>query len=236
MHNETSHQYDYPGSSRPCQGGDHIGSKKMSIKSFFSKQAKKPSGLFGRLVMSRVFDLGNVVLNDFMKELLLLEENDHVLEIGSGTGKLINEMATLLDKVFIEGIDFSKTMVAVAQRKNRKHISIGKVNIRHGDFEKIAYRDNSFDKICSANTVYFWSAPDDYVKKIFRILKPDGKLLLAFEDKKQLEKRQLSADVFHLYSRDQIEDLLQRNGFGKGIDILSREIKSKRYNCAVAVK
>ena len=145
-------------------------------------------------------------------------------------------MAKLVDNVFIEGIDFSKTMVAVAQRKNRKHISSGKVNIRHGDFEKIAYRDNSFDKICSANTVYFWSAPDDYVKKIFRILKPDGKLVLAFEDNKQLEKRQLSTDVFHLYSREQMEELLQRNGFGKGVDMLSRDIKLKRYNCAVAVK
>jgi ubiquinone/menaquinone biosynthesis C-methylase UbiE len=208
----------------------------MSFKSFFSKQAKRPSGLFGRLVMSKVFDLGNVMLNDFMKELLSPEENDHILEIGSGTGKLINEMAKRVDKVFIEGIDFSKTMVAVAQKKNRKHISSGKVNIRHGDFEKIAYRDNSFDKICSANTIYFWSAPDDYVKKIFRILKPDGKLVLAFEDIKQLEKRQLSTDVFHLYSRDQIEDLLQRNGLGKNIDMLSRDVKSKRYNCAVAVK
>jgi ubiquinone/menaquinone biosynthesis C-methylase UbiE len=208
----------------------------MQLKTFFSEQARKPSGLFGRLVMSRVFDLGNVVLNDFMKELLSLEENDQVLEIGSGTGKLINEMAQLVDNGFIEGVDLSNTMVAVAQKRNRKHISTGKLNIRQGDFEKIAYRDNSFNKICSANTIYFWSAPDKFIKKIFRILKPGGKLVLAFEDKNQLEKRSLSTDVFHFYSQDEIQTLLQRNGFGEGIDILSREVKLNRYHCAVAVR
>jgi ubiquinone/menaquinone biosynthesis C-methylase UbiE len=206
------------------------------IETFFSEQARKPSGLFGRLVMSRVFELGNVVLNDFMKELLSLDENDHVLEIGSGTGKLINEMAKLVEDGFIEGIDLSNTMVAIAQKKNRKHISKGKVNIRQGDFEKMAYRNNSFDKICSANTIYFWSDPDNFIKKIYRILKPGGKLVLAFEDKNQLEKRPLSTNVFHFYSQDEIANLLQRNGFSESIDILSREVKLNRYHCAVAVR
>ena len=209
---------------------------KMSFKSFFSQQARKPSGLFGRLVMSTVFDLGNIVVNDFMQEQLAIVNNDRILEIGSGTGKLINAMAKLIDNGFIEGLDLSPTMVAVARRKNREHIASGKVKIRQGAFEEIPYKDSSFDKICSANTIYFWSSPDTVIQKIFRLLKPDGKLVLAFEDKKQLEKRQLSNDVFQLYSQDQVEELLQRNGFGDDVTILTREIKFNRYHCAVAVK
>ena len=192
--------------------------------------------MFGRLVMSRVFDFGNVVVNDFMREQLALEENDHILEIGSGTGKLINEMAKREDNIFIEGLDLSNTMVAVAQRKNIIHIASGKVTIRQGAFEEIPYRDSSFNKICSANTIYFWSSPDTFLQKIFRILKPGGRLVLAFEEKEQLEKRKLSNTVFHLYSVDQVEELLQRNGFGSDVAILTREIKSKRFHCAVAVK
>ena len=208
----------------------------MSFKTFFSEQAKKPSGLFGRLVMSRVFDLGNIVLNDLMKEQLLIEANDYILEIGSGTGKLIAEMAKLVDDGFIEGIDLSDTMVALAQKKNKAHISSGKVNIRQGDFESAAFGDCCFDKICSANTIYFWSAPDKFIMKFFKILKPGGKLVLAFEDKQQLEKRSLSKDVFHLYHQDEIANLLQRNGFSNGINILSRKVKANRYHCVVAVK
>ena len=186
--------------------------------------------------MARVFDLGNVVLNDFMKELLLIKANDHILEIGSGTGKLINEMAKIVDNGFVEGIDLSNTMVAVAQRKNKTHISSGKVNIRQGDFKSADFGDCCFDKICSANTIYFWSAPDTYIKKIFRLLKPGGKLVLAFEDKKQLEKRSLSKSVFHFYSQYEIENLLQNNGFNINIEVLSRKVKANRYHCAVAVK
>jgi ubiquinone/menaquinone biosynthesis C-methylase UbiE len=208
----------------------------MSLKTFFSEQARKPSGLFGRLVMSRIFDLGNTALNDFLKELLSLQENDHVLEIGFGTGKLIAEMAKIVNQGFIEGIDLSNTMVSMAKKLNKKHIAEGRVNIKQGDFAETNYHDESFDKICSANTVYFWQNPDNYIKKVLKILKPGGKLILAFEDKEQLEKRSLSTNVFHFYSQHEIENLLDRNGFSGDIDILSREKKSQKYHCAVAVK
>jgi hypothetical protein len=46
----------------------------MNFKTFFSEQARKPSGLFGRWVMSKIFDHGNVAINDFMKELLSLKK------------------------------------------------------------------------------------------------------------------------------------------------------------------
>ncbi|MCP4630511.1 MAG: class I SAM-dependent methyltransferase [bacterium] len=208
----------------------------MNFRTFFSKQASNPSGLFGRMVMTRIFDLGNAALNNFMKEMLALQANDSVLEIGFGTGKLINEMAKLAKDGLIEGIDLSSTMVAVAERKNKDYIAKGKVIIRQGDFEKASYKDDCFNKICSANTIYFWPNPDNIIKKVIRVLKPGGKLILAFEDKKQLENRQLSTHVFQFYSLDEIENLLQNNGFTGDIDILSREIRSKRYHCAVAVK
>ena len=208
----------------------------MNFKTFFSEQARKPSGPFGRWVMSRIFDYGNVAINDFMKELLSLNENDHVLEIGFGTGKLIFEMANRMDKGLIEGIDLSDTMAAIAEKKNKKYIAEGKVIIRQGDFEETTYNDNNFDKICSANTVYFWPHPDNCIKNILRILKPGGKLILAFEDIEQLESRPLSTNVFRFYQPDEIITLLSRNGFSGSIDMISREIKSQRYHCAVAVK
>ena len=131
----------------------------MNFKTFFSEQARKPSGLFGRWVMARIFDLGNAALNDLMREQLSLKDNDHVLEIGFGTGKLIFEMAKQVKKGLIEGIDLSDTMVAIAEKKNKKYIVQGRVIIRQGDFAKTDYRHNHFDKICSANTVYFWLFP-----------------------------------------------------------------------------
>jgi len=208
----------------------------MNLKTFFSEQARKPSGLFGRWVMSKIFDHGNAALNNFMKEQLLLQENDHVLEIGFGTGKLIFEMAKQVNKGLIEGIDLSDTMVAIAEKKNKNYIAEGKVIIRQGDFEETAYNDNRFDKICSANTIYFWPQPGNFIKNILRILKPGGKLILAFEDIKQLESRPLNTNIFHIYHQDEIKKLLSGNGFSGSIDMISKEIKSLRYHCVVAVK
>ena len=208
----------------------------MNFKTFFSEQARKPSGFFGRWVMSKIFDHGNAAINDFMKEQLLLQENDHVLEIGFGTGKLIFKMAKQVNKGLIEGIDLSDTMVAIAEKKNKNYIAEGKVIIRQGDFEETAYNDNRFDKICSANTIYFWPQPGNFIKNILRILKPGGKLILAFEDIKQLESRPLNTNIFHIYHQDEIKKLLSGNGFSGSIDMISKEIKSLRYHCVVAVK
>lgn len=208
----------------------------MSFKSYFSEQARKPTGSFGRLVMPAVFNLGNVALNDFMGDILDVKENDHVLEIGFGTGKFLNKAAKHIGGGLIEGIDLSDTMVAIAKRKNRKYIAGKKVSIRQGDFLEAAYFDNSFDKICSANTIYFWSDPEHYVRKILRILKPGGNLILAFEDKDQLQQRPLSCSVFKIYRLEEIEYLLKHNGFTAGVDIFSRKIKSQIYHCAVALK
>ena len=208
----------------------------MNMSTFFSEQARKPSGPFGRFVMSIIFDQGNITVNTLMMDALDIQESDRILEIGFGTGKFLKQAARLLDTGCIEGIDFSSTMVKMAKRRNKKNIALGKVVIRQGDFEEDAYEDAGYDKVCSANTIYFWSHPDDVVRKIFRILKPGGRVVLTFEDAGQLEERQLDAGIFRIYRTREIEDMLRRNGFSGKIDSITRERKSQKFHCVVAIK
>ncbi len=208
----------------------------MIFKKFFSEQAGKPNGIFGRVIMSRIFEKGNADLNNFMKELLSPEETDHILEIGFGTGRLISDMAVITKQGIIEGVDLSETMVSIARKKNRKYIEEGSVKIRQGSFEEMSYRDNFFDKVCSANTIYFWSDPEDTAEKILKILKPGGKLVIGFGDKEQLKKKALSSEVFRFYSHNEVKNILKNSGFTGGIDIMSKQGKSFILNCAVAVK
>ena len=208
----------------------------MSLKTFFSEQARKPSGLFGRYIMPVIFDRGNSNLNRLMEEKLAVQQDEHILEIGFGTGKLIHSIAKQLDTGSIEGVDLSPTMVEIAERKNARYIKEGKVIVRHGDFGNMDYRDHSFDKICSTNTIYFWSHPDKYLNKIHKLLKPDGILAIAFEDKGQLETKPLNRNIFRFYSLDEIENLLLDNGFSGTINKYTREIKSNIYHCIVALK
>ena len=208
----------------------------MDFSSYFSEQARMPAGLFGRMVMSIVFDRGNAFLNDFVNELMSVQIDDRIIEIGFGTGKLIYRMAQQIEKGIIEGVDFSKVMVSIARKRNKKNITIGKVTILEGNFDEMPFGKENFTKACSINTLYFWSEPVHTAKKIAEILKPDGKLILAFEDIEQLRQRKLNQEVFHLYSTGEVQDLLINAGFSKKVSIVSRKKGKSIFHCVVAIK
>ncbi len=208
----------------------------MNFSTFFSKQARRPEGLFGRIVMRMVFDQGNAFLNNFVNDLMSVQTDDRILEIGSGTGKLINKMALKIDNGLIEGIDFSSEMVSIARKRNKENIAKEKVKIVEGNFDEISYEKDSFTKACSVNTLYFWPSPASTTKKLAEILKPGGKLILAFEDIEQLKQRKLNQEVFHLYSTDEVQKLLFNAGFSKDVSIVTRKKGESIFHCIVAIK
>ena len=208
----------------------------MNFSNFFSEQARKPDGIFGRIVMSMVFDRGNAFLNDFVNDLMSVQNDDRIIEIGFGTGKLVYRMAQQIENGLIEGIDFSKVMVSIARKRNKKNITNGKVKILEGNFDEVPYEKESFTKACSINTLYFWPEPVHTAKKIAKILKPDGKLILAFEDIEQLKQRKLNREVFSFYSKGEVQDLLINAGFSKSVNIVSRKRGKSIFHCVVAIK
>ncbi len=208
----------------------------MNFSSFFSEQARRPEGLFGHMVMSIVFDQGNAFLNDFVNELMSVHIDDRIIEIGFGTGKLIHKMAQQIDKGLVEGIDFSRTMTSIARKRNKKNIAKGKVKIFEGNFDEMPYEKERFTKACSVNTIYFWPDPVRTARRIAEILKPDGKLILAFEDMEQLKQRKLNQEVFHLYSKEEVRNLLTNAGFSKDVSVISRKKSKSIFHCVAAIK
>jgi len=208
----------------------------MSFSSFFSEQARKPAGFFGRWVMSIVFDKGNSFLNGFVEELMSVQADDHILEIGFGTGKLIHDLAKDIHKGYIEGIEFSSSMVSLAKKRNKKYIADEKVNIIKGNFDDLPIKNNRYTKVCTVNTIYFLPNPKNTANKILNILAPEGKLFLAFEDKGQLEERNLDSNVFRLYSTDDIKNLLVDAGFSSDVVIETRVKGKLSFHCVIAKK
>ena len=202
---------------------------------FFSIQARKPSGWFGRVVMSSTFNKGNAELNNFMMGLLDLHEHDRVLEIGFGPGTLLHQLAQTTTKGLVEGIDFSEAMFAQATKTNKHFIATKRVKIQMGNCNDLTYDPESFDKVCTANTIYFWEDPIENFKEILRILTPGGKLVVGFRDKAQINNLPLSHDVFNAYTRDEVNMLLLNAGFAD-VRIEAKEGKGLVSYCAVATK
>lgn len=207
----------------------------MSISAFFSEQARRPSGWFGRIVMPIVFYRGNAFLNGFVNEILAVQPDDRVLEIGCGTGKLIKLMAKNIETGFIEGIDFSSVMMEIAQRRNKRHIARGTVTMVEANFDENTTEHRSFTKVCSVNTLYFWKNPEHTVQKVVNLLEPGGRFVVAFEDFDQLERRKLDMDVFQPYRKDDVRRLLTGCGFSRAC-IESRVKQKLLFHCTVATK
>ncbi len=200
----------------------------MKFSTFFSKQAKKPSGLYGRLRMSKIFDKGNLEMNSFAKQLLDIKKDDNILEIGCGTGMLLNEISKELETGTIDGIDFSKTMTSIATKKNKKNIRTGKVNIYNADFDKFAINENYYDKIFSINTIYFWENPDFSISKIFGLLKPNGTLILGFHIKEDMIKMDLDDKIFKFYSKEEVIKLMDNAGKFKDVRVSTKDSGPKQ--------
>ena len=67
-------------------------------------------------------------------------------------------------------------------------------------------------------------------------LVPGGRFVVAFEDISQLEEKQLSADVFRLYTTKEIKRLLAGCELVKDVCIQTREKRGQLFHCAVATR
>jgi len=200
-----------------------------------SLQARRPSGIIGRYLMTKIFNRGNADLNDFVKELLELQEVDNVLEIGFGPGRLIDSMAQLISNGHIDGVDFSDAMLQQARSANKKHILKGIVNLYLTDCNNLPFQDESYNKICSTNTIYFWSDPIIYFREMYRVAKPNCKIVIGFRDKQQMSNLNLEEDIFNSFTVNDVLSLLLDVGFvhayikeKEGIPFVSK--------CAIAIK
>ncbi len=208
---------------------------KLIPSRILSVQARKPSGIMGRYLMTKIFNKGNADLNAFVKELLDLQREDRVLEIGFGPGKLIKEIADITTEGVVEGVDYSQTMVQHASKVNAQHIAKGKVRVQSRECRTLPFEKESFDKVCSTNTLYFWKEPDKYFREMFRVIKSGGKIVIGFRDEKQMSKLPLSKDIFSAYSQDDVVGLLSDAGFS-GAHMREKESVPFHSYCAVATK
>ncbi|MDQ3393423.1 MAG: class I SAM-dependent methyltransferase [Bacteroidota bacterium] len=205
------------------------------ILKFIARQARKPSGLFGKFVAGKAFNKGNKELHDFALGILDIKPNEQVLEIGFGNGLQLYDMAKHEPQAKYFGIDFSTAMVSEATKMNILNIKVGRMKLYNASVEGIPFDNNKFDRIYSANTVYFWPNHDENIKEVHRVLKPGGQLYLGFRTREQMEKIPFTRYGFTFFSEISMVGFLQKGGF-LNVEIQKKEDKPFDSYIAVGTK
>ena len=185
------------------------------LQSFFSRQLARPSGLFGRLFTARWLDKANVGMNALTLDSLALVENDRLLEVGFGSGYLLEQVLVRGRCQQVAGLDVSQEMVAHVDRRLRRYVAAGKARVGQGDIESMPFADGEFTALCSVNTLYFWRDPQQALAECRRVLKAGGRLALCFNAKSEMLKWPGHVHGFTLYELADAETMLAAAGFSR---------------------
>lgn len=177
-----------------------------------SAQLAHPSGELG-IMIAQSMNQGNALLCELMYSKLEVKDGDHVLEIGFGNGKFFPRLVEAAGSGSVTGIDYSPTMVEEAIKLNTELVENGKLELKLASLQAIPYPDNYFDKICTANTLYFWPNPVQDIQEIKRVLKPDGTLAIGFRSATAMQSVPFEWDGFTFYEPEQVITLLEQAGF-----------------------
>lgn len=99
-----------------------------------------------------------------------------VLDIGTGPGVLLLELARRRPDLQLDGIDLSADMVAAAQRNLRPYGE--RARVRTGDVADLPFPDGSFDLIVSSLSLHHWDDPAGAVPELVRVRRPGGRLCI----------------------------------------------------------
>ena len=176
-------------------------------------QASKPTGFFGK-ILARGMAWGHRSFFKNAAKALDLQPDDELLEIGFGSGVFIKKYASHVSR--IAGLDYSEDMVKLASSINESLVKSGKAEFKHGNVSAIPWNDNTFSAVVGIETFFFWSEPEASLKEVFRVLAPEGRLVLEMGYNKDDGKDHTKAEEKYnltLYSGEEMRALLEKAGF-----------------------
>ncbi len=101
------------------------------------------------------------------------QHGSSILDVGCGTGILLQQLRQLGKGLNLHGMDIAPEMVKVARAKFGKS-----VELRQGSANSLPYDDNTFDYVTCATSFHHYPNPDNSLREMFRVLKLGGKLVI----------------------------------------------------------
>ena len=177
-------------------------------------QLRQPTGELGLKVAQNMNESNGAISREAAR-LLNLSSTSNLLEVGMGNGGFAAEWLAANPNLHYTGADFSETMVEEATRLNAEHIAAGRARFVLADAAALPFADGEFDRILTANTLYFYSDPSAVLAEYYRVLAPGGRLVLAIRSEDTMKHMPFTQHGFTMYSRPALEALFKASPFGE---------------------
>jgi SAM-dependent methyltransferase len=172
-----------------------------------ARQLSCPQGEDG-IAMGENMNLNNIGMTRASIAALGLKDGESVLELGHGNCGHLNEVLSAGNNITYQGLEISVDMQKAAQHINS--IAIAKGNAAFSLYNGIVvpFTNDSFDKIFTVNTLYFWEDAPALLSEIARVLKPDGRCIITFADKGFMEQLPFTQYGFNLFDKEKFSALI----------------------------
>jgi ubiquinone/menaquinone biosynthesis C-methylase UbiE len=193
------------------------------------RQFGKPTGLAGRLV-GRVMATrpSNRERNRRTVELLAIQPDDRVLEIGFGPGLSIEMAARRATNGKVVGVDHSEVMLRQATSRNRPAIAAGRVELHLASADELPPLAEPFDKVMASNVHLFLDDAVATLRRWLAITRPGGCIAITHQSRKAAATDRDTTDA-----ADRIAADLRTAGF-TDVRIETLEMKPVNAACVLA--
>jgi len=101
-------------------------------------------------------------------------KNEHVLDVGSGTGLVAHLVAPKVSPGTVLGIDLSDKMLAIARTKTQKNVQFVGMAAEH-----LVFRPETFDLVTMGEALTYFADPPAALAEAHRVLKAGGRLAVS---------------------------------------------------------